>query len=314
MTTATHTLAAGTSVADRYADLGMPVGNTTLPLSLMSCALIGPPNSGKSFLIQSCDDGLIFNLDMSTSVYPNSKAMAVPIPGPDGRPVGPGGAVVTLDWDFLLRIKALLLKKAAENKPRPKTVFIDSLSSLVRILVPWVIGQFSTAEKPKNYWGEIDGRAGWQLLYDQVVNLIADLRRAGYGVCLLVHLERTRTPIGLEASKAPEWEVAAGPGLWQRLYSMLDMVIPTMQEMRTESVKIEQPPLVMGGKEIPRPPRVETRSVRKFKATFAVPELAGIHKPRSLRPLGEIDLPEIAPWASLEAAIAEANKPVSPAG
>lgn len=296
-----NAMAAGKPVVSKYPGLGSPAQAASVPLSKMLSMVVGEANSGKSFIAQSNPDAYIVNCDESTVVYSGSEATMFPVPGPDGRAVGNDGAPIILSWEHLEEKRALLVELAKSGAPRPKTVVIDTLSSMMRLLKPWAVKKLNKRE-----WGEVDGRAAYDLMFETFIEWIASVKRAGYGVCVLVHMSRKYVPVA-ENLNVEEWRINISDGFYSRLFPMFNVVVPITTEWETRET-VEQQRTTIGGKETVIPKKRSIKA-RKFIATFSNPKLEGIAKVRTLRPLASVVLPEVDAWRTLEEAIDKASRP-----
>ena len=180
-----HTLAVGKTAANKYPSLGQAAGNSQYPLGKMFGLLVGESGAGKSFVMQSNPDAYILNLDETPTVYPNSEATMFPIAGPDGRPVDETGKPIVLSWEDIEEKKKVLCALATSNSPRPQTVVLDTIMQALRLLRPYVAKMYG-----RENFRDVDGRLGWERLFDTLIEFAVTLRRHGYGVVFTCHLSR----------------------------------------------------------------------------------------------------------------------------
>ena len=300
-TTPTHTLATGTTYANKYPSLGSVAGNTQYPIGKMLGLLVGESSSGKSFIMQSNPNAYIINVDETAAVFPNAPAVMFPVAGPDGRPVDENDNPIVMTWDHVEQKKKLLCELAVENKPRPDTVVLDTISDSIRLLRPYVAKMYN-----REKFTDVDGRLGWERLFETLIDFAVTLRRHGYGVFFICHLARKHIPIA-ENQHVEEFRIMLSDGLYARLFPMFDVVIPVMAEWHTEEKMIETTHTV-GGKTIKRKVP-QSIKVRRHIAAFDNEKLEGIIKTRTFSRLTTVKLPEDGPWTALESAFEAANTP-----
>lgn len=294
-----HTLATGSTVSNKYPSLGSVAGNTQYPLGKMFGLLVGESSSGKSFVMQSNPDAYIINVDETAAVYPNAPAVMFPVAGSDGRPMDESGNPVVMTWDHVEQKKKILCDLANDNKPRPDTVVLDTISDSLRLLKPYIAKMYN-----REKFSDVDGRLGWERLYETLIDFAVTLRRHGYGVFFVCHLARKHIPIA-DNQHVEEYRIMLSDGLYARLFPMFDVVVPVMAAWRTEEKVIETVTKV-GGKEVKRKVP-QSLKVRKHTAAFENEKLEGITKTRTLSKMVSVDLPESGPWQALEDAFDKAN-------
>jgi hypothetical protein len=76
------------------------------------------------------------------------------------------------------------------TRPGQETVVIDALGAALRLLRPYVASLYG-----REQFHEIDGRLGWERLFDTLIEYGQNLRRHGYGVYYIAHLSRKHIPL-----------------------------------------------------------------------------------------------------------------------
>ena len=296
-----HTLATGTTLANKYPSLGSVAGNSQYPLGKMFGLVVGESSSGKSFIMQSNPSAYIINVDETAAVYPNSPAVMFPVAGPDGRPEDENGNPIVMTWDHVEQKKKLLCELATDNKPRPQTVVLDTISDSIRLLRPYIAKMYN-----REKFTDVDGRLGWERLFETLIDFAVTLRRHGYGVFFICHLARKHIPMA-ENQHVEEFRIMLSDGLYARLFPMFDVVIPVMAEWRTEERIIESSTTVAGKTVKRKVP--QTVKLRKHVAAFENEKLEGIVKTRTLSRMTTVELPEASPWSAIEEEFKRANTP-----
>lgn len=297
----THALATGKTIASKYPSLGSAVVTGRVPLGRMLGLVVGEAGAGKSFLLQSNPNAFIINLDGTPAVCPTSEAVMWPVPGADGRPTDERGNPIVLTWKLVEEKQKQLIELAKNNQPRPETVVIDTLGAALRLLRPYVASLYG-----REQFHEIDGRLGWERLFDTLIEYGATLRRHGYGVYYIAHLSRKHIPLS-EQQHVEEYKILISDGLYARMFPMFDLVIPitTTWDVREEVNEVE----VKIGDRVIKKNNVVSKKVREHFATFSNPKLEGIAKVRTLQPMETLKLPNNGAWAALQAAYEAANAP-----
>ena len=295
-----HTLAVGKTAANKYPSLGQAAGNSQYPLGKMFGLLVGESGAGKSFVMQSNPDAYILNLDETPTVYPNSEATMFPIAGPDGRPVDETGKPIVLSWEDIEEKKKVLCALATSNSPRPQTVVLDTIMQALRLLRPYVAKMYG-----RENFRDVDGRLGWERLFDTLIEFAVTLRRHGYGVVFTCHLSRKHIPIA-DQQHVEEYRIMLSDGLYARLFPMFDVVIPLIAEWKIEEKETEKE-ITISGKKVKR--KIKTsEKIRKHIAAFENEKLQGITKTRTLSSLTQVTIPRKNAWGALEAAFEKANQ------
>lgn len=308
MTTPTDTLVKegmtqlshGVPIAHSYAaSLGMRVGSTSNPLSLQRGLIIGEPGVGKTRIAQSHPGGFIFNFDISGSVYPESNALSFPGIDKEGYAVNERNQRIVLTWERVMEKIEVLKTLASTNQSRPSTVFFDTIPSMIRVVRPHVAQMYK-----KDDFRDLDGRLGWEAVFDVVLNTFSQLREHGYGVFGMTHIVKRKVPIS-DNLYADDVSINMSDGLFRRIYGMLDVVIPVVKGLETVEIEKEVPFTAPNG-QTKTTIRKITEERTTYKAVFNQPNLQGITKVRTLRPLPPVTLPEKGAWQILSDQFAEA--------
>lgn len=286
-------ISSGPTVASKYGSFGFANQRMVPNPSRMFGLVVGRGNAGKSSFLLSNPGTLLLNLDLtSTPVHsPNAPLLPGQIwPGVDvdGNSLGLDGKPILPTWAMVEEVKVKLIEASKNNLPRPTTIGIDSISSAIRWLKPWVL-----AKMGKTDWSEIDGRKGWDTIYDKFVDFAMELRQAGYGVWYTAHLVDTVIPIG-ENISAQQIDINMSDKLYRRLYPLFEMVVGV--EKRREQVMRKVDVALPGGKSITR--EVAEIEEQRFLVLNHV-SLDRILKGRVKMPT-EIKLPEAGSWKLFE--------------
>jgi len=297
----THALATGKTIASKYPSLGSSVVTGRVPIGRMFGLVVGEAGSGKSFLFQSNPNAFIINLDETPAVCPTSESTMWPVPGPDGRTIGVDGNPIVMSWKLVEEKQKQLIELAVKNLPRPETIVIDTLGAALRMLRPHIASLYG-----REKFTDVDGRLGWERLFDTLIEFAVTLRRHGYGVYFIAHLSRKHIPLN-ENQHVEEYKIIISDGLYARLFPMFDIVIPittnwdTVEESRVVENKV--------GEHVIKQNKITSRRVRQHFATFSNPKFEGIAKVRTMQPMETLKLPSENAWQELQVAYNEANAP-----
>jgi len=272
------------------------------PMGRLFGLICGQPSGGKSCFIQSHPEGFIFNLDCSSTTTPNVQATIWPGINSEGEPINPDGSQAILSWEAIADKIKLLIDLKMNNKPRPETIFFDSLGLLIRILRDYI-----TRINNKQDWKDMDGRRAWDTLYEMILDNCLLLRRYGYGVYLICHVVNAKVMLSEETSIIRP-ELTVTDTFYKRLYPCFEMVAAIQKEWVKERREIPQPDIMVKGKKVSLKPKVVTEEVPQHVFCVDSEALAGITKKRVALP-GEIILPQIDGWKSV---LSVYNKTVSP--
>lgn len=221
-----QTLASGTPLISKYDGLGGVTGrNLIAPPGLCFGMIISRYGAGKSAFLQSNSDLFVINIDGSSTTCPGCPATIWPYVDPaTGMVVGDDGRPVLLNIDLIQGKIDRLLALSRENKPRPKTVAIDSYTTLIPLLQQWI------EKKAQKSWKEIHGPAAWDDLYNWLMNTMLNLHNAGYGVIIAAHVVTGQIPMGVEGRLMPVAELNAAPGFYKRIMGIFEWVAEITKE------------------------------------------------------------------------------------
>ena len=292
-----HTTFEGKTMA--FKSLGFSGKHMSYPLNSMFGMVVGEQNVGKSYLFQDNPDAFIFNLDVSGTVIPECKATIWPGIGEGGRPIDVDGDPLILTWERVKQKISQLNQLAVNDQPRPKCVVIDTMSPMYRLLEDWVVKQFN-----KEKWEQLDGRAAYKKLYDEIMNTCFDLRSNGYGVWLIVHLAKEKMEV--EEQTRTELLLSLPPGLHKRLTPAVEMIAP----IACDNVKTLKPRQIVT--DLPNG-RTHTRTVNDTTTTkvrkiaFSDTRFSSIIRTRTVNLMKDIEL-DGSPWIQFESAYNTANQ------
>jgi len=267
--------------------------------------IIGEFQTGKTSLFASNPAALILNLDVSSTPVPTKDAAPPPAqfwPGlnPEGRPIRPDGSPFILTWAEIGNLRDELVKAFKENKPRPDLVVIDSVTELFNILRQATLEYFK-----KDSWDEGRGDAMWEWLYQQYNSLVNDLRNAGYGVWVVLHIAPEYITEE-DGKKKTKWAMTTPPGFFKRFYGGFEMAL----EMRKHFTK----KVTQGFKIIKTPngevkmPETIVEDVPVFTLVGENPDRANHYKRRICLPK-QIELEKDGMWETFEKAYLDAAVP-----
>lgn len=287
--------------AGRFQGLGGFTGHMKIPLSRSTVLIFSLPGKGKSNLAQSNPDAFIFNTDLSSTV--TTKPAAVMWPGIDprtGQAVNDDSRPFILTFDHILAKKAKLLELARDDKPRPSTVVIDSITTFSALIKPYITANATTlgiSNRSVAGFRELHGPAAWDAVYEQSVSFISDLRNAGYGVTILAHIVKEKIPLG-DDKFAMGVDFTFGSGLWKRISPLVDYscLIDKVPETITENKEMD---IVVGPGRTTKRTVTESRTVDAVYIDVLSPEYAGLVKNRVSFP--RFKIPPVDGWAALEA-------------
>jgi hypothetical protein len=245
MMTIDHTLASTQTLAQKWDGLGM-VGGTggTDPNHLL--LLVGARSkSGKSYFFQSNPDALIINYDGNPIVYDggggpaHTKAAMWPV-SHGGKQMGVDGKPIGKIYEESLKLKNKLLAMAATDKPRPKMVVLDTITTMRRAVQDWVPVQMNKSTF------EACGQAGHAKVNEEIVKFGLDLHAAGYGVAWCAHLRHPEVPVGDQVVKdSSQFEVDVTDGLWRGLQAHPDCIMRLSRTTVSEMDKTSKPPKIV---------------------------------------------------------------------
>lgn len=308
----TQTLSQGTTIASKYANLGYTGRRMLPPPTGMLWLLVGESNMGKSYLLQTCPDAFIINADLSSTVVDSDEQVKARIwPGLDseGQPIEMDeqgrDKQISLSFDRMLEVKKALIAWPKEDPDRPRMVVVDSITRLIPYVkddvAKFAQSRYHIASGDNKDWKELHGPAAWDAVYDAIVQFALDLRNAGYGVCMTLHLTRYNIQVQDNLWKE-EVDVTVTRNFWSRLFPMFEMI--ACLETKTVTEKEERTATD------PRTKKTFTRSVDVTKQARVISadwannvDLRGIVK-RRIR-MGEVVLPDADTWDAFDKAYRE---------
>lgn len=298
-----QTLAAGSPPAGRWKRLGFGATPVAFDLNNVFGMLVGEQNSGKSYLVQSNPDAFVINADDSPVVNPHGQACIWPARDSNGRIIDLDGKPMVLTWDAIERKKQTLIEMAKANEDRPKTVVLDTLFPVLRLLKHHVVQHYG-----KQDWDQLHGPMAYERVYSSVIEFALSLRQHGYGVWFIAHLSKRWVPLS-ETSNVQEYALSMSEGLRERLSKTVEMIAPIVATQEVETFAEEQT-ITVGAKEIKRQVS-KTRPVIKRTISFSNPSFAHLIRTRTLRPMPDVPLDEGNPWETFSRAFRSAIEPLS---
>ena len=290
-----QTLAAGQPLAAKYGKLGGHRGRMLAPPAKIAAFIFSLPGDGKTAFAESHEGGFIFNLDGTSTTNPNPLATTWPgVSGTNGSLIDDAGNNMVLQYEGVIEKINILKELAKNNQPRPETIFFDSLSAWVRLLT-YYIGRnaktLSIAQDNDKDWKSLHGPSAWDMLYNIVVDTIADLKNHGYGVYVLAHIVKNKIPIG-ENMFAQGYEFTITDNFWKRLYAIFELsavlAVETIPVTSVETVTQDYK-----GKPLTTTKQV-TKNVRKHYLCVNRSDLEGMAKGRVN--FDKIELPATGAW------------------
>jgi hypothetical protein len=294
----THTLGAGTTVAQKYKRLGVSSRRAAVRPRHLFGLLVGKPASGKTSLLATCSDALIINTDLSSVPTSHASAAFYPWINEQGQCVDPNGNPFTLTWDDCLATQQTFLDMKSGGQPVPDMVVIDSLAGTIPL-----VRDYTTKRFGKKEWREVDGRAGWDALYQSIIDYAQVFRKAGVGFYFTCHVVDQTIPLG-DDRFVIQPELTITSSFWKRLFWQFELVAAVVAEWQTDTYTEDKPGPVIAGKQTTQTV-TKTRKVRRHLLTTNREELAGITKGRIN--LADFEIPN-APdaWDLFEVAYMEA--------
>lgn len=267
----TQTLDAGLSIQQQYGAFGMAsggeAGSSVSPLDKIMGMLMGFKSDGKTTLFLGCHGALILNFDgLSTpapqveKTYP-TLAQIWPARNKMGVLVGANGQPLIPDWPAVADLGDQLIKAAKANKPRPRMVIFDSSTAALRLLKDYVVVAaaelaLAKADKEVKTFRNLEGRSGYDVMYDLLVGLSLELNAHGYGVWWNVHLSKRhiQLPAGGEQEVT---ELSTTESLLKRISPFFEMIVKVRSGKQTRTVNQTRE---VAGRQISTPVQ-ETRDV-----------------------------------------------------
>lgn len=298
-----QTLESGPTAAQNFGSWGIQPkgGSDSAPAPHRAFVLImSDEGKGKSHLASDIPGALILNFDL-TGYASQRRAQVLPILNQEGNTKGSGGQKFIWTLDYLNKLKGELVDAALQNKPRPTTIVIDSLNSLLRIHL--------------NHYGAAISMSDYADVYDNVREFCLSLRDVGYGVWVLSHFQTVKV-------RAKDAKIGDPPLLERqvshpdKLHSRIHPYVEYCGEVIIEKRSREQtaPRMVMVQGKLTQA-GVETKVVTEdFRVlTFDPSRYDKILKSRVRFPDGRVDLPEDHPYDALYTAYKTAiSTPTAP--
>lgn len=301
-----QTVAAGTPPAGRWASLGFASVPVAFDLDTVFGMLVGEQNSGKSYLAQSNPNAFIINADDSPIVNPHGQACIWPARDTDGRIIDLDGKPMVLTWDAIEKKRQQLIQMAKDNVDRPRTVVLDTIFPVMRLLKQHVVAHFNKTE-----WEQLHGPMAYEKVYSILIEFALSLRSHGYGVWFVAHLSKRWVSLS-ETSNIQEYALYMSEGLRERLSKTVELIAP-VRAMNSTKVVTSDKTINVGGKEVVRKVTNEVPYTRRYLA-FNDPEFANIIRTRTLKPLPDIDLDGPNPWETFSQAFSNAVSVSSDSG
>lgn len=294
-------VAAGTPPAGRWARLGFGAVPVSFDLSSMFGMLVGEQNSGKSYLVQSNPDAFIINADDSPVVNPKGQACIWPARDTNGRIIDLDGRPMVLTWESIERKKQLLVEMAKAGDDRPRTIVLDTLFPVIRLLK-----QHVTQSYGKAFFEDLHGPMAYERIYGMLIEFALSLRQHGYGVWYVAHTVKKWVPV-TEASNVQEIRLSMSEGLQERLSKTVEMIAPIRAVTTLESYEEDQT-VEVGGRRVSRKV-TRTRPVIRRTIVFNDPAYSHLVRTRTLRPMPDVPLDEGNPWEAFSRAFKSAVEP-----
>jgi len=181
--------------------------NMVPPLNRCFGIFFARSGTGKSRTLQSIPGAFIFNIDASSTVFPNSPATIWPGVDPqNGAPIeacnpGDAGAFqhpqlgwvrrIELTWELILKKKDELLEYIKAHPNDVSCVVFDTVTSCLPLLIDHEVEQARKrvgTNKTIESWDDLNSLNKWSAIYDDFVALVKEIKRAGVGVIVAVHL------------------------------------------------------------------------------------------------------------------------------
>lgn len=266
----------------------------------MKAFIIGFPNCGKTCLALDNEHGYHINMDMSSTTHPNPKCPSWPEMDPNTSMPLENGKPITMSWDHVEKQISSLLALAKSGKPRPKTIYLDSLSSMCRLIKAWIppnAANIKIAKSGLTDWNEVHGPSAYDWMYDRIVRVIESLSNAGYGVVLFGHVCRENVTLEEDDGGSriiQRTNLTITSGFWKRLYDLFEFVAYMYSQKETKTVTVTQ--TIKG--------RSHNKNIGKpVKSFYLTPhpgqtyELEGILKRRVQFPQ-KLAIPQVGGWTT----------------
>lgn len=292
-----QSLATGRTIDQRYPSLGFFNSVSVPPLERTRGAVFGLPRHGKTTFFLSNPDAVIFNFDCSPTTTPgkyrgdNVKASFWPIRDEaTGQLVDSSGKPIKLTWDLVLEKIEALEEAAKQDRPRPKTVVFDTLTTWWQLLERWIpqnAKALSIGENSDN-WRDINGMLAYPTRRTYAMEILNRIHDAGYGIWLAGHLLHRENPIDSEGRSvpvAPTMQIE--DKMWRQLHAFLD--ISAIVEMKEKMVPYNYEEEIKVQGETLKEQRTGHRRERTYSFTTNHPKFPGLTKARSELPDVELN-------------------------
>jgi len=292
-------MAVGSPPAGRWSQLGFATVPVAFDLDNVFGMLVGEQNSGKSYLVQSNPEAFIINADDSPVVNPKGQACIWPARDDQGRIIDLDGKPLVLTWEAIERKKEQLIQMAQSGVDRPRTIVLDTLFPVLRLLRAHIVKRFN-----KTQWEDLHGPMAYEKMYSTLIDFALELRQHGYGVWFVAHLSKKWVSLD-ETKTVSEYGLSMSEGLRERLSKTVEMIAPVraVHQTTTEVTKVTTK---VGNKDVTRNVATSKPSIRRYLA-FNDPEFSHVIRTRTLRPLPNIELSENdSPWETFSRAFSEA--------
>lgn len=245
---AEQTLASGLTATQRFSGLGCIPTYAPAPLASAFGMILGFKGHGKSYLQMSNPEAFIINVDVLPVSHPQMKAAIWPIRDPNANVLlDVDGKPMRLTAEAIETKVTKLEQLAASNSPRPKTVVIDTLGSLVEIYKVKALKRYE-----RDSWDKVDGRYAWPFVYDQCVELFNRIRNAGYGLWLIGHLTESIDEIksGDIVRKERRIEPTFSDAFYNRFSQAVEVIVVVERAISDGTVEED---VTIGGRTVKRP-------------------------------------------------------------
>lgn len=322
-----QTMAAGAVATASASFLGGFTGvNMVPPLTSLFGIVVARSGEGKSSTLQSIPKAFGFNVDGTSTVVPNPPGYLWPGIDPNnGQPIEgcapstPGsynhpklGTVRRCDltWGRMKEKQQEILAAVREKPGCVSCVYVDTVDFLLPLVIQWVIEQAPPTKEgvPRTKWDQIDGRAGWDDVYNEILQFGRTFRAAGIGVFYALHLTDKLIKLNATENVLMRDVVQVTDNFWGRLKPAAEFV--GIIEARDEAINrmvpkndpkgnpmraVDGTPIMM--------PVVDKE--RRVYISFDSSKARGVSKGRA-GVSGTVFLPKSDPWGTLARSYDEA--------
>lgn len=280
-----HTTTAAPTWASRLSASTSPTRAD--PGSVMGI-LLSPPGVGKTSLFATHPSCFHLNLDITSIPHHAPTMQSWPTVNEAGRPTGSDGKPIVLTWDGVLERVGTLLQMAETNQPRPQTILIDSMAAAMRLLREHCIthaNRLNLKSGPVNAWKDLDGRAAWDFVYEEIVNVTQRLKHAGYGVWWTLHL-MPETITNDDGTAQRRMSLNITDNFWKRLHDMMEIVMFIDRTSVTIKETRDEHPMIRGKLDTSKVVKVPVAEYDKpvYRLHFHKASLSGYIKTRAPLP------------------------------